>query len=99
MTRGLKERCCISQVAGLDPNTIQARVDETHRQNYKQVKARPTDAVTAALKADLDAFKEQLPLLQEVCAYRCGPLPAGGCFYWHSLYYWNSCATVHNHSM
>lgn len=55
------------QVRDLDPNTIQARVDESNRLNYKMVKAKPQDAVAAALKAELDSFKEQLPLLQEVC--------------------------------
>ena len=57
------------QVRDLDPNTIQARVDETNRLNYKMTKARPQDAVAAALKAELDSFKEQLPLLQEVCCH------------------------------
>lgn len=55
------------QVRDLDPNTIQARVDETHRLNYKMTKSRPQDAVAATLKVELDSFKEQLPLLQEVC--------------------------------
>lgn len=55
------------QVRDLDPNTIQARLDDTNRLNYKMIKARPQDAVAAALKAELDSFKEQLPLVQEVC--------------------------------
>jgi hypothetical protein len=54
------------QVQKLDPNAIQLRMDETNRLNYKMVKARPQDPVAAALKAELDSFKEQLPLLQEV---------------------------------
>lgn len=54
------------QVRDLDPNAIQTRVDETHRLNYKMVKSKPQDAVAGALKAELDAFKEQMPLLQEV---------------------------------
>lgn len=58
---------CAVQVSDLDPNDVQAAVDEAHRHNYKMLKSRPNDDVVQALKSDLDNFKEQLPLLQEVC--------------------------------
>lgn len=54
------------QVGDLDPNGIQSAVDEANRHNYKMLKTRANDGVVKALKVDLDDFKEQLPLLQEV---------------------------------
>lgn len=59
----------------LDPNSIQSAVDEANRHNYKMLKSRANDDVVKALKADLDDFKEQLPLLQEVSR----PLVARAC--------------------
>jgi hypothetical protein len=50
----------------LDPAQIQSVVDDTHRQNYKMAKAKATDPVIKALKDELEDFKEQLPLVQEV---------------------------------
>lgn len=45
---------------------VQSKVDDVVRENYKMGKAQPLDAVVKALTASLDAFKVQLPLLQEV---------------------------------
>jgi hypothetical protein len=36
------------------------------RDNYKMLKVRPSDEVVKKLSTDLEAFKIQLPLLQEV---------------------------------
>ena len=54
------------QVSELDPVEVQSKVDDVVRENYKMGKAQPLDAVVKALTASLDAFKVQLPLLQEV---------------------------------
>lgn len=50
----------------LDAAAVQARVDEVSAASYKMAKARPLDGVVKALATELAAFKETLPLLQEV---------------------------------
>lgn len=61
------------QVAALDPGQIQARVDDATRDVHKMVKVHPLDGVVKKLAAELDAFKLQLPLLQEVRRCPCPP--------------------------
>ncbi len=48
-----------------------SQVDEINKQNYKMLKSRKDDTVVAKLKKSLDAFKEVLPLIAEVCVCVC----------------------------
>lgn len=54
----------------LDPDQIQAKVDDFTKANYRAAKAAASagkeDAVVKRLKDALDSFKEYLPLLAEV---------------------------------
>lgn len=54
------------QVTELDPNAMQSRIDELAAACHKMLKARPSDEVAKKLQSEVDAFKAQLPLLQEV---------------------------------
>ncbi|GLC41774.1 hypothetical protein PLESTM_001238200 [Pleodorina starrii] len=61
-----KEGWMTSPCAELDPEAIQAKVDELARNNYKALKARKEDPVSGRLKSQLEEFSSVLPLLQEV---------------------------------
>jgi hypothetical protein len=57
---------CFLQVGALDSAAVQAAVDDAAAQAHKLAKARPGDAVVAQLKGEVESFKGEVPLLQEV---------------------------------
>ncbi|MEW5313906.1 MAG: hypothetical protein WDW38_005438 [Sanguina aurantia] len=61
-----QERWLSSPCRDLEPEEIQAKIDELTRNNYKMLKSRRDNEVVARLKRQLDEFKDYMPLLQEV---------------------------------
>ncbi|GMH41668.1 hypothetical protein BSKO_09578 [Bryopsis sp. KO-2023] len=54
--------------SSLNVEEIQAKVDEFNKNNYKMVKSRRDDVVVLKLKEEIEAFRETMPLLQEVAS-------------------------------
>ncbi|KAG2436335.1 hypothetical protein HXX76_006644 [Chlamydomonas incerta] len=61
-----REGWMTSPTSELDPEQVQAKMDDFNRTNYKALKARKDDPVAGRLKKSLDEFQKVLPLLQEV---------------------------------
>ncbi|GFH07744.1 dynein heavy chain, partial [Haematococcus lacustris] len=63
----------------LDPQAVQAKVDELVKANYKMLKSRKDDAVVTRLKRELDEFKQKMPLIAEDGrGGAAGPSASGG---------------------